>query len=128
MDTYEEKDNLPNPEQETVQAEQPFNTEEATDGFYHGVGVQEVTYVSAPPTENGEEPQNNDPVQAPCCKRKRKKRGLGKKILKIAVAAVLIIALVSAACGLSIVVTNRHWQIFTQNLMHNFEQQIQVPF
>ena len=130
MDTYEEKDNLSNPEPETVQAEQPLNTEEAADGFYHGVGVQEVTYVSAPPTENTDDPQkpaaDHDSVQMPCCKRRRKKRGVGKKILKIAVASVLIIALVSAACGLSIVITNRHWQSVTQNLMHNFEQQIQV--
>lgn len=146
MDTYEEKDNLLTPEAEIPQAvplaEEPTPSEEipqpvsdqgeteSADGFYHGVGVQEVTYVATPPTENTEEPQDtavdNGPVRASCSKRRRKKSGVGKKVLKLAVACVLIIALVSAACGLSIVITNNHWQVYTQNLMQNFEQQIQL--
>lgn len=134
MDTYEDNPVIPQPESEDNSQYQPetaeTTTEEPSDGFYHGAGVQEVTYIASEPTQESDTTQQTRPVteSEPIShvKTKRKKRGLGKKILKCAVASVLIIALVSAACGISIVVTNRHWQVSNQLLIQNFEQQIQV--
>ena len=147
MDTYEEKDIVSAPEtaeeqqpqmlpvEQMEEAEQQQSTvseqETAADeGFYHGIGVQEVTYVSAPSVQESEESQPSQPSEEAepviPAKRKRKKRGLGRKILKYSVASILIIALVSAACGLSIVVTNQYWQVYNQRLINNFERQIQV--
>ena len=134
MDTYEDNPVIPQPESEDNSQYQPETVEptaeEPSDGFYHGAGVQEVTYIASEPTQESDVAQQHAPVTEPQplprVKPKRKKRGLGKKILKFAVASVLIIALVSAACGVSIVVTNRHWQVYNQRLMQSFEEQMQV--
>lgn len=134
MDTYEDNPVIPQPESEDNSQYQPetadTTAEEPSDGFYHGAGVQEVTYIAPESTQESDATQQahavTEPEPLPHVKTKRKKRGLGKKILKCAVASVLIIALVSAACGISIVVTNRHWQVYNQRLMQNFEDQMQV--
>lgn len=141
MDTYEENHIIPQPEPEDHSQSQPEITETAapsqepgpeenSDSFYHGAGVQEVTYISPASAQESDTTQQTQPVPeseaAPCVKAKRKKRGLGKKIIKYTVVSVLIIALVFAACGISIVVTNQHWQVYNQRLSQNFEQQIQV--
>lgn len=128
MDTYEDNPTIPQPEPEDNTPCQPETVapaaEEPTDGFYHGAGVQEVTYIASEPAQQASPATEPEPL--PRVKTKRKKRGLGKKILKYTVASVLIIALVSAACGVSIVVTNRHWQVYNQRLMQSFEEQMQV--
>lgn len=135
MDTYEENQMIPQPHEE----EQPImNTpeadaieapvpEEPADGFYHGAGVQEVTYISTEPTS---EPASSQPNEEELPKLRfivrQRRRAKVKKALKCMLVSVLVIALVSAACGLSIVVTNQHWQVTNQRLIQNFEQQIRV--
>ena len=150
MDTYEENGVMPQPEPEQVQqpvtplpeelpAEQELLSDEHTpqpegqepdDGFYHGAGtgVRETTFVSPAPAQEPETAQSAEPAAdpAPPVRRRRKKKGLAKKILKYAVVSLLIVALVSAACGISIVVTNRYWQVYNQRLLQNFDAQIQV--
>lgn len=154
MDTYEENEQCAQPEEvipqpetedmaqiqaeETCQPEQeavsqpeaeatpPQPEAEDTDGYYHGVGTgaRESTYVIVDPDATQEEP--TPAASETPSRRRRKKKGLGKKILKCAIASILIIALVSAACGISIVVTNTHWKVYTQLLQQNFDQQIQA--
>ncbi len=141
MDTYEENEQLSQPQEEVIPPSQPEDlpqppqeeilpqvedsqlTEEQTDGYYHGVGTgtRETTFVITDPEFSREETAPAQPVR-----RRRRKKGLGKKILKCSVASVLIIALVAAACGISIVVTNTHWKVYNQLLQQNFDQQIQV--
>ena len=144
MDIYEEDANLPQPQPE--EAEQPQTGEELqqeppavetaapADGFYHGTGVGETVVLSdsaavkspAPDVEANAKTDNGTDTPAAASASGKKKRHLGIKIFKCAVASILIVALVSAACGISIVVTNQHWQIYNQRLLENFEAQIQV--
>ncbi len=108
-------------EVEAAEIETPV-VETPEDGCYRGIGTgtRETTF-------GVEHPVEEEPTPAPKKARRRsRRRGLGKKILKISVASVLIIALVSAACGISIVVTNNHWNQYTQLLQKNFEEQIGV--
>jgi serine protease Do len=136
MDTYEENQITPQPQEEE---QTPMNTadtavpveapaaEEPSDGFYHGAGVQEVTYITPEPSS---EPAASQPAEeelpTPRFVVRQRRCAKVKKVLKCMLASVLVTALVSAACGVSIVVTNRHWQVYNQRLIQNFEQQIQV--
>lgn len=109
-------------------AEEPAHQESDGDAFedgcYHfaGTGTRESTFVINDPAAERSEPVYVPPM----IKRRRRRRALGKKILKISVASVLTVALVAAACGISIVVTNTHWRSYTQLLQQNFEAQIRV--
>ena len=145
MDTYKEEfeeyeviaDGQPEQPAEAAPTELPVeeipaeqtpveSTEEATeDGCYRGVGTgtRETTFTM----EDSATASRAEPVMAPeRPKRRRRAKGLGRKILKISVASVLTVALVAAACGISIVVTNTHWQGYTQLLQQNFEDQIRI--
>lgn len=139
MDIYEENPITPQPEEdvqpltreEQQQVQLPLEEEapEApSDGFYHGTGVGETVAFPDPPTAEDPLPETETGTDAPASEPapNKKKRHLGKKIFKCAVASILIVALVSASCGISIVVTNQHWQVYNQRLLQNFEAQIQV--
>ena len=149
MDTYENNDVMPKPEPEenlqpeiseelpaehtdAVIEEQQLCQEDPSDGFYHGAGTgtRETTFISPESVQSTESPEPTQAASAfdpvPPRKPGRKKKGMGKKVLKYAAVAVLILALVAAGCGISIAVTNRYWWSYNQTLQRNFEQQIQV--
>ena len=141
MDTYEEDSVIPQPEPEGNNQSQPeimengdsvqeSIAEESAGSFYHGIGVQEVIRISPVPEQEPDtsaQPRTaTGPEPAAPVTNRRRRRGLGKKVIKYAVISVLIVALVTAACGISIVVTNQYWQVYNQRLLENFQQQIQV--
>ena len=110
------------------------NEEEAlSDGFYHGAGAgaRETTIPFAKPTgepENADSASLDEAASEPASnvKVRRNRKKIGKKVLKCAIAALLILALVFTGCGISVAVVNRYWQSYNQTLLQNFDQQIEV--
>ncbi len=107
--------------------------ETSSDGFYHGAGAgaKETTLPTAASTsepETNEEVSSDEATAEPSCtvKPKRIRKKVGKKILKYAIAAVLVLALVFVGCGISVAIVNRYWKHYNQILLKNFDQQIEV--
>lgn len=150
MDTYKENGIMP----ESIQEEQPsesaqlhqqpaFSNDEpqqnlpveeaavedkAADGFYHGAGtgVSETITPAIEAQDNVDETAQQSEGINRSKRKKRKKKGLGKKIFKCSVVTLLILALIAAGCGISVAVTNRYWWSYYQNVQRNFEEQIQL--
>ena len=154
MDTYENENLIPEPvpdedsscrvDQQDLEEKQTYEAEvqvskgtedasaEQSDGFYSGagVGVRESTLSDAEFFASQEQNVSRDeaqPYRMPRkVKRKHTRKVMRKKLWKGFVAAALILALVFAGCGISIVIVNRSWQSYIQVLYNNFDQQIEV--
>ena len=122
--------------EENVLVQEPSTEEtaqqtESSDGFYHGAGtgVKESTLLMPDSNTNAtaeDEFSQSSEASTPTPKRSRKKKGIGKKILKCSVVTLLILALIAAGCGISVAVTNRYWWSYYQTVQRNFDEQIQV--
>lgn len=128
-----ESSDMDQPRQEELISAQEQADEfcDSDDGFYHGAGAgakeSMLSPVAEETTSNSSETAQQ-PVEEPVSPKKRrcKKVGLGKKILKCSVVTVLIVALIAAGCGISVAVTNQYWWSYYQTVQRNFEQQIDV--
>ena len=122
---------IPQQEHEQPVQEQVETVSVSDDGFYHGAGAgTKESMLSTDAEETGPNPEENaqQPVEEPVVpkKRRRKKTGFGKKILKCSIVTILILALIATGCGISVAVTNRYWWSYYQTVQRNFEQQIDV--
>ena len=117
------------PEAEVTRSEQTRENPSENDGFYHGIGTgakEETLTVGEnfSAAETQPDPATTEPVKN--IKRNRKKRGIGKIILKYSVLSLLVLALVATGCGISIAIMNQHWKAYNQLMLQNFDAQIQV--
>ena len=114
----------PRQEEQIPAQEQADEFCDSDDGFYHGAGAgakeSMLSPVAEETTSNSSETAQQ-PVEEPVSpkKRRRKKVGLGKKILKCSVVTVLIVALIAAGCGISVAVTNQYWWSYYQTAVLN---------
>ncbi len=127
MDHLENEETLtPEMEQEDPQlqegqAEMP-ETEQPADGFYHGAGAGQVEMTNAAEPAQ-DQPCTQQPDSQPVTK--PKKRKIGWKIMKCAVAALLILALVTVGCYVSVLSCNRYWHrqftLLYQNMNEKYD-------
>lgn len=114
MDTYE------NDAINTESAPEQSQTEEISEGFYHGngVGVTESTFV----IEEQQEPPQPEAESAPPAPKPQ----IGKKIAKCVIAGVAALALVISGCGISVGIMNRYWKNQNALLVQNFEERLSL--
>ncbi len=127
MDTYENNDIPSEPIAEDSQSEQPQQEQaeqQPQQGFYHGLGTGSkeapysyIPYYQVPPYYAYQQP----PYQPPA----PKKKWLKKTLLRL-VAAVGVIALVTAGCGAAAFITNRYWKRQYQLTMKSFNERMDV--
>lgn len=114
MDTYE------NDAINTESAPEQLQTEETSEGFYHGngAGITESTFVIE---EQQEPPQPEAKSASPAPKPQ-----IGKKIAKCLIAGVAALALVVSGCGISVGIMNRYWKNQNALLVQNFEERLSL--
>lgn len=97
-------------------------TEEIRESFYHGAGIGQVEVTAQ--QESPAEPEQQAEPEPPVEEKNRKKKGkFLKKMLKITVAAVLILALVAGGCFLSVQICNRYWYVQFALLRQSMREQ-----
>ena len=94
---------IPQQEHEQPVQEQVETVSVSDDGFYHGAGTgTKESMLSTVAEETDPNPEENaqQPVEEPVVpkKRRRKKTGFGKKILKCSIVTILILALIATGC------------------------------
>ncbi len=115
----------PEVEQEVAQPVAEL-VEEAADSFYHGAGIGQVEVTGTQEPQQEAEPQAEPEPQLQAAEKPKKKGKLLRKVLKVSVAAVLILALVAGGCFLAVQLCNRYWYVQFALLRQSMREQYAV--